>query len=404
MNLRAYREVLRIRDVRQILTLGLVLRIPFTALPMVLTLHVVRHLGRSYAEAGVAAAVLTVATGISGPWRGRMLDRVGLRATLLPSLVVMPIAWIVGAFVGFWPMVACIAMAGLFNLPIFPVARQVLIRAVADERRKTALALDSVLTEVSFMIGPLLGVAVATYADTRWVLVGFTLANVVAGMGLWRANPAITAADAAAADAAAAAAAGAADGAAGAVDAAGAAAPPSEPPHRHRLTEWVNAAVLAMLAAAVVAGAVLSASDLGLVAGLRQMGQPAMIGVASALWAFGSAAGGLVYGAMHRRIPLFALVAGLCVVTAAPALANNWFTLSVLLVVTGLFCAPTLVALTEQLSRVVPEQVRGEAMGWQGSALSAGSALGSPLAGVAIDVSGWRAGFTFPALIGIGLA
>ena len=58
----------------------------------------------------------------------------------------------------------------------------------------------------------------------------------------------------------------------------------------------------------------------------------------------------------------------------------------------------TSTATVDTLSRTVPEDVRGEALGWHGSALTAGSAIGAPLAGVAIDHWDWPAGFVLPAL------
>ena len=54
----------------------------------------------------------------------------------------------------------------------------------------------------------------------------------------------------------------------------------------------------------------------------------------------------------------------------------------------GLLCAPTITASVDQASRLVPAAVRGEAMGWHGSFLTTGGALGAPIAGVAIDRGG----------------
>ena len=70
----------------------------------------------------------------------------------------------------------------------------------------------------------------------------------------------------------------------------------------------------------------------------------------------------------------------------------------------GVFCAPTVTATVDTLSRIVPERVRGEAMGWHSSALTTGSAAGAPLAGVAIDHAGWQGGLWLPSAIGIAVA
>jgi len=43
-------------------------------------------------------------------------------------------------------------------------------------------------------------------------------------------------------------------------------------------------------------------------------------------------------------------------------------------------------------------------MGWHGSALTLGSALGAPIAGFAIDHGGWEAGFLVTAVIGLLVA
>ena len=85
-------------------------------------------------------------------------------------------------------------------------------------------------------------------------------------------------------------------------------------------------------------------------------------------------------------------------------LARDAVVMAVLLLVAGLCCAPTITAAVDALSRVVPERVRGEALGWHGAAMTAGGAIGAPVAGLAIDVSGWHGGFILPAFIGLGAA
>jgi predicted MFS family arabinose efflux permease len=60
-----------------------------------------------------------------------------------------------------------------------------------------------------------------------------------------------------------------------------------------------------------------------------------------------------------------------------------------------------LTATADAVSRLVPEDVRGEAMGWHGSSLTIGLAVGAPLAGAAIDgVAPW-AGFAAVGLVGL---
>ena len=93
-----YDEVLRVPAFRKAELISLLARIPQYGFGVTLTLHVVQTLGMSYTAAGVVAAVYTVAAAIAAPWRGRLLDRLGLRRTLLPSLIVVPLVWGVAPF------------------------------------------------------------------------------------------------------------------------------------------------------------------------------------------------------------------------------------------------------------------------------------------------------------------
>lgn len=385
MSLEAYRGVLGHRDVRRVLLLSLVLRVPLWAGNVILTLHVVSHLGRSYGAAGLLEGIATVAATVSAPWRGRALDRRGLRPALLPSLAVTPVCWAIAPFVGYWPLLLLASLASLFLVPSFSIVRQALIHAVSDEQRTTALAVDSVAVELSFMIGPALGVLLATYWATPWALFACEFASIAAGVLLWLANPPLRAGD----------------GAAGSGRAGAPSATPLEPV---RVRRWVTPAFLSICVVTAGATLVLTGTDVGVVAALRHMHHQSWIGWELTLWGLGSAVGGLTYGALHRRIPVAALALLLAGTTLPIALAGDPGTVAGLLFVTGFFCAPTITASVDAISRVVPERVRGEALGWHGASLTAGSALGAPLAGVAIDHSGWPGGFAVPALVGLVLA
>jgi hypothetical protein len=70
MPLAPYQRVLAQRDVRRALLLGLLIRVPLFAAGVILTLHVVDDLGRSWSDAGLVAGAATVCIAISGPWRG----------------------------------------------------------------------------------------------------------------------------------------------------------------------------------------------------------------------------------------------------------------------------------------------------------------------------------------------
>jgi len=366
MGFTTYREIIRKRVVIRILAISLLIRVPMWAAGIVLMLHVVTTLHHNYAAAGLVEMVYSLALSISSPWRGRLLDRIGLRATVGPSLVAMTIAWSIAPWVGFWPLVTLVAVGGLFMVPSFSIVRQVLIGAVPERQRTAALSLDSVFTEITFMIGPVLGVFAATYLDTRLALLICQLAVVVGGIVLCLDNPSL-----------------------------GAEAAEGEGSPTGRSTRaMLSPVVLMVLAVSVAATVILTAEDLGTVAALRAMDSTTSIGWVLALWGAGSAVGGIVYGALHRPPSSAVLLVCLATTTAAVAMAPNKPLFIVLLTLSGLFCAPTITATVADLTRAVPAWVRGEAMGWHGSALTLGGAAAAPVVGWLLDAGGWARGFS----------
>ncbi|MBM6403684.1 MFS transporter [Phycicoccus sp. CSK15P-2] len=370
-----YRRVLGVPAVRRALLLGAVIRVPVFATPVVVTLHVVTTLGRSYAEAGLVASAATLSIAVSGPWRGRLLDRLGLRRVVAPSVVVSGAAWAMAPWVGYPGLLALVLVAGLFVVPSFTVFRQVLLAAVPEKDRRTAISLDSSLLEVLFMLAPAVAVWAATAYDTRWVLFGVQMLGAVAGMALWALDPRLRA-----------------EGEAGP----GAA----DIPRR----TWLRAPFAVVCLVAAGSTVVLVGAELGFVAALRQLGSVELLGVVLALWAAGSFVGGIVYGGLPREVRSRWLLAGLAVTTVPMAVATSVWTLAVLSFVAGLLCAPTVTATIDEAARIVPARARGEAMGWHGSSITVGAAAGAPVAGATIDAYGPVGGFVVLAAVGLVIA
>ena len=167
---------------------------------------------------------------------------------------------------------------------------------------------------------------------------------------------------------------------------------------------WFRLPFLAVCLAALASTLVLAGSDIAIVAAMREFDATAQIGLVLAVWGLGSLVGGLVYGGLARSISTFWLLAALALVTVPMALATSAWSLAGLGFVAGLLCAPTITATVDQASRLVPAQARGEAMGWHGSFLTTGGALGAPIAGVAIDRFGPGTGFVVVAAVGLVVA
>lgn len=371
MGFATYADVLRNPAVRRVLILGLIVRVPLWAGNIAITLHIVTHLHGSYADAGLVSAAQAAALGISGPWRGRRLDTLGVRRAVTPSLVVLAGTWAIAPWVGYWPLFGFAMLAGLFTVPTFSIIRAVLIAEVPESQRNTALSIDSIATELTFMVGPVLGVLAATNMPTPLALFICEVSSLAGSALIWWVNPSLRG---------------------------GAEAVPGQKNLR------LNLPILAVLAMSVAAIVILTGEDLGSVAALRSWNQPSSIGWVLALWGAGSAVGGLVYGAMKRQPSAGNLLLLLGISTAVVAVAHERLGFTALLIISGAFCAPTMTATTATLSRLVPAANRGEAMGWHGSAMMLGSAIGAPMIGIALDAGGWQWGVLSAGLVGLAIA
>lgn len=386
MSLAPYGRLLRLPGVLPLVLVAFVARIPHAMTGVVLTLHVVGPLHRGYGEAGLVAGAMTVGTAIGAPWRGRRVDRLGLRRALVPSVLVESAVWLVAPRLDYAALLVAAVVAGLFLVPVFSVVRQSLAVLVPAEQQRTAFAFDSVGTELTFMLAPTAGVLIATGASTTVALTVIGASTVVAGLVLMWFDPPTTSV--------------------------GRGAPPLTTDGAPAVTAAAPAAsarvltpgLLVVLAAASAAALILNGTDVGIVAALQGWGHESAVGWMIALWCAGSVVGGLVYGGGRRELHPLVLVALLGACTLPAALAGTQLQLAVAVVVAGLPCAASLSAINASLVRMVPERRRGEVMGWSGTANTVGAALGAPACGAVIDAVGPRGGFAVAGGVGLLLA
>jgi MFS family permease len=399
---RPYRQVLAVPGVARLLIFAVLARVPITAAGVVLTLHVVTALHRGYAAAGLVAAVATVGTAVGGPWRGRAVDRVGLRRSLVPSVLGATLTWGLAPFVPYGSLVALAAVGGVLGLPVFSLVRQSLSVLVPERRRRAAFSLDGVGTELSFMIGPAVGVLLCTQVSTRAAMLTLAVATLAAGLGLMVLDPPTRSPVPAGTAGGAGSEVVAAEGAPQEGSGPGAVVEPS--PEAAGRRAWFTPSMAALLAVAAGAAVVLTGTDVAVVAHLREHGAVALTGLVFVAWGIGSVAGGLVYGGLHRQVSPFLLLLGLAVLTVPVGVAPGpgWLLLTIL--PAAALCAPVIAATAEGVSGLVPERARGEAMGWHGSSLQVGSAVGAPLAGVFLDAYGAWSGFAAVGGAGVVIA
>ncbi|MHA7305778.1 MFS transporter [Arthrobacter sp. TMN-49] len=312
-----------------------------------------------------------------------MVDIYGLRRALIPSVVAEVTVWSVAPFLNFQLLIVAAVIGGLFAVPIFSVVRQALSVMVPTAQRRTAYALDSMGGEVTFMIGPAAGVVLATTTHTvvGLVIVGVTAS--LAGVFLMVFNPPTR------------------TGQKGSyVAVAGGTAELHDPVEdekapdlsnknyvqriwgtsRHNL-RWVNIAVLAILGTSLGAGLVLAGVNVSMVALMNFNDSTGDLGIVFIFWCGASIVGGIIYGALKRSINPLWLLGAMAVLVIPMGFAMNAWTLGMLYILPGLLCAPVLTSSAEHIADLVAEKRRGEAMGWYGSSMTIGSAMGAPFAG-----------------------
>ena len=404
MNFSSYREILAVASVRRLLLIAMVARIPHAAAGVLLTLHVVQTMGLSYTAAGGVAAAITIGMAVGAPWRGRQVDIYGLRRALIPSVVAEVIVWSVAPFLNYQLLVIAAVIGGLFAVPIFSVVRQALGVMVPQGQRRTAYALDSMGAEMTFMVGPAAGVMLATTIHTVVGLIIIGVSSALAGLMLMWTNPPTRTGQPGAYLSKETTPRAVTDGGPLKIAEGTTSVPGSFWGRTRSNLSWVNLAVLAVLGASLGAGLVLSGTDVGMVALLRANDQVGELGIVFIFWCGASLLGGLIYGSLKRSINPLWLLGAMAVLTIPMGFATNAWTLGLLSILPGMLCAPVLTSSAEHIADLVEERRRGEAMGWYGSSITIGSAMGAPFAGAMIDNIGPWAGFVIIGVIAGALA
>ena len=368
MNVSHYLAVLRTPRVPGFMLLMLLARVPPTAAGMTITMHVLLALDRGYGAAGLVGAVSTVGIAVGSPLMGHIVDRRGLRAMLVLSMVTEGVFWFVAPLLSYEVLLVTCFITGITVMPVMSLGRQILTALVPDDRRRTALAMDSMAVEISFMAGPALGVALTTQASSRTAMWAIGASMVVIGAILYAVNPPVRH-----------------EGETGA-----------RVPRR----EWLDGRLLGVLISAGGATFVLSGVEVSVVASMRELGLTGWTGAMIVVMCVASLAGGFLYGGLTRVPPLWVLMGGMGVL-AVPIGLFGWspWWLALALVPTNFLCAPTITATGELITKYAPVSARGVAMGLQSSAFTLGVAVGAPVAGFVIDNSSPAWGF---AVAGVG--
>jgi MFS family permease len=359
--LRRYTAVLAMPHVKPLFAAAFVGRLPVGMYTLATVLVLSKETG-SYAIAGAATGAFAVSSGASAPVLGRLIDRIGQRPVLIACAVGFPAS--VGALLAVAgggaqavPLLACAAASGLTFPPLFATLRA-LITMLTGGLAETAFALEAIIQELFFILGPLL-VAVIVAFSTAQVALGVAAALVAAGTiafattsaaRSWRRD----------------------------LDTTG--------PRAGALT---SPGIRTIVLTSVVDGMTFGSLEVALPAFGQAHGSPGAAGLMLGTLAFGSMLGGLWYGARDwSRDPadLLLLFAWPLALGLSPlALAGSIPVMTGLLLVAGLFIAPSAAASFALVGRLAPGGAVTEAFTWLSTGVTAGFAAGGAIAGLLVQ-------------------
>ncbi|WP_030546396.1 MFS transporter [Streptomyces albus] len=432
-----YGSLLRTPGAWTFLLPGFAARQPFAMLTLSIVL-LVEHTTGSYGTAGAVAAATGVSMALFAPQSGRLADRWGQAAVLVPGVLVHTAAVALLTALALlaaplWALFAAAVPAGASVPQVGPMVRArwaALLSGDADGPARdapnaadggsggghgggrggpspllsTAAAFESVTDELTFVIGPVLATALCIGVHPAAGLVAEGALTFLGGL-LFAAQrhtqPSVRRA---------AGQPGAGAGTGTAAEAAGAASGPAvragrrgERPASALSVPGVR--VLAVLFLGI--GSVFGGMQVSLTAFTEEIGHPGLNGALYGVFAGGNMLAGAVSGAVawrrppHRRL-LIAYTA-LALATSPLWAVDSAAAVGALGLLVGLCIAPALVTGYTLVESLVPATVRTEAFTWLTGAVALGQALAVTASGRLADGFGAHAGFTVP-LAGTGLA
>ena len=365
-----YLHVLRTPHALPMVASAFVGRLPLSMIGLGSVLLVQDYTG-SYALGGAVAAAGAVATAVSGPVLGRLADTLGQRRVLLPLLVVFVLAGL-----GFlfsvregWPLWVVFVTGAAAGACIPPVGSMIRVRWThllrGTPRLPTALAMESVVDEFVFIVGPVLVTFLSTTGHTTsGVVTAFSLA--VVGSLAFAAQRHT--------------------------------APPA---HGHESRQGPSAmrtpGLRVLFVVGLAVGTILGTLEIALVAFADEVGARSFSGVLIAALAIGSMASGIGWGTAQFRSPvrrrLWAVLVGFVLFSLPLVLIGGFWLMVPFVVLAGLAVSPSLISAFTLAEVLVPRAVVTEAFTWIGTALAIGVALGASVAGKVVDVVGANAAF-----------
>ncbi|WP_329264845.1 MFS transporter [Streptomyces pseudovenezuelae] len=371
-----YGQLLRTRGAWTFLLPGFAARQPFAMLTLSLVL-LVQHTTGSYGAAGAVAAVTGVSMALFAPYSGRLADRHGQRAVLIPGVLVHTLAGLSLTALALthaplWALFVAAVPTGASVPQIGPMVRARWgVKLQDSPLMTTAAAFESVTDELTFVFGPLLATALCTAVHPAAGLL--TEASLTLLGGLLFAAQKSTQPTVAAADG-------------------------------HARVEHTSAlrvpGVRVLIVTFLGIGAVFGGMQVSLAAFSESIGEPGLNGVLYGVFAAGNMISGLVCGAIAWKVaPQRRLVVGygaLALTASGLWAAHSVLVLAGLGLLVGMCIAPTLITGYTLVENLVPAGARTEAFTWLTGAVALGQAAAVTIAGQLEDRFWGGAGFLVP--------
>ncbi|MDX3455808.1 MFS transporter [Streptomyces sp. ME02-8801-2C] len=375
-----YGQLLRTPGAWTFLLPGFAARQPFAMLTISIVL-LVQHTTGSYGTAGAMAAVTGVSMALCAPYGGRLADRHGQRAVLVPGVTLHTLAGLTLTALALtgaplWTLFAAAVLTGASTPQIGPMVRARWATKLQDSPlMPTAAAFESVTDELTFVFGPLLATALCTAVHPAAGLVTEAALTLLGGL-LFAAQKS------------------------------------TQPPVAtvgplggpHARVERVSAlrvpGVRVLIVAFLGIGAVFGGMQVSLAAFSESTGNPGLNGVLYGVFAAGNMLSGLVCGAVAWRMaPQRRLVVGytaLAVTASGLWTAESVPALAGLGLLVGMCVAPALITGYTLVDGLVPAGARTETFTWLTGSVALGQAAAVTVAGRLEDSLWDGAGFLVP--------
>ncbi|MFD5033689.1 MFS transporter [Streptomyces sp. NPDC058405] len=395
-----YGRLLRTPGVWTFLLPGFAARQPFAMLTIGIVL-LVQHTTGSYGSAGAVAAVTGVSMALFAPQGGKLADRFGQRAVLVPGVLLHTVS--VAALIGLalagaplWALFVAAVPTGASVPQVGPMVRARWAAVLggtsptspgsrahgstgASALLPTAAAFESVTDEFTFVIGPVLATALCTGVHPAAGLIAEAVLTLAGGLLFAAQRHTQPQPNGRGAGAAAAA----------------------------RTSALSVPGVRVLIVAFLGIGSVFGGMQVSLTAFAAEIGDPGANGVLYGIFAAGNMLAGIVCGAVAWKVGtrrrLMVGYAGLTLAASTLWAVDSVPLLAGLGLLVGLCIAPALITGYTLVESLVPASARTEAFTWLTGAVALGQAAAVTLAGQLADAHGASAGFVVP-LLGTALA